>query len=245
MSIVIRYPHDPVSGAPRPLPAETLWGVAAQVRRQAMAGHRGFKLTAPALAAAAQTVVVNERAISVAWDLEHAVHDAEGRSVLGVCQTDPELMSTALVSINADVVTKRPELALSTVAHELGHVVFDVPSVLGTQARSYRVVTAHAGALLDRAAARSERRANEFMGSLLAPPVPLHLRLLLHAHAERLRTVHAPHRGRPGSRVLAADNPADAVAGVIAALADDFGISEAFVRVRLARYHLVEGGELP
>jgi phage shock protein PspC (stress-responsive transcriptional regulator) len=45
--------------------------------------------------------------------------------------------------------------------------------------------------------------------------------------------------------VLAADNPADAVAGVIAALADDFGISEAFVRVRLARYHLVEGGELP
>jgi phage shock protein PspC (stress-responsive transcriptional regulator) len=80
------------------------------------------------------------------------------------------------------------------------------------------------------------------MGALLAPAVPLHLRLLLHARAEGLRTVHAAHHGRQGSRVLAAGNPADAVAGVVAALAGDFGVSESFVRVRLARYRLVQGG---
>jgi hypothetical protein len=75
--------------------------------------------------------------------------------------------------------------------------------------------------------------------------VPLHLRLLVHARAEGLRTVHAAHHGRQGSRVLAAGNPPDAVAGVVAALAGDFGVSERFVAVRLARYRLLQGGLRP
>lgn len=241
MTIVVQYPHHVASGAPRPLSAEALWDVAAQVRRQVMAECDGFALSAEALVAAAGEVRANGRAVAVAWDLAHAVHDEARRPVLGVCETDPELPGTALVSVNARMVAGRPDLAASTAAHELGHVLFDVPAALGEPGRRYRAVTADPAALFDRATALSERRANEFMGALLAPAVPLHLRLLLHARAEGLRTVHAAHHGRAGSRVLAADNPAEALAGVIAALAGDFGISERFVRVRLARYRLVGG----
>ena len=56
--------------------------------------------------------------------------------------------------------------------------------------------------------------------------------------------VHAPHFGRPGCRVLACDTHSEAVAGVVAALAGDFGVSEKFIAVRLQRYRLIEGGVL-
>jgi hypothetical protein len=241
MSITVEYPHHAASGAPRPLSAQTLWAVAAQVRRQAMTEPGGFALPLAALVAATRTVSANGRAILVAWELDHPVHDGSGEAVLGVCETDPDMPGTALVSVNARMVAGRPDLAISTAAHELGHVVFDVPVALGEPARRYRAVTAGPSALLDRTTAASERRANEFMGALLAPPVQLHLRMLAHARSERLRTVHAPHRGRQGCRVLAADNPPEVIEGVVAALAGDFGVSERFIAVRLSRYGLVQG----
>ena len=246
MPLVVQYPHHPASGAPRPLSAAALWAVAAQVRRQAMAGRPGFALPADALAAAARSVMVNGRTVAVAWDLEHAVHDEAGAPVLGVCETDPELPDTALVSVNAPMVAGRPDLAASTAAHELGHVLFDVPAALGAPARRYRAVPAAPEALRVRATAASERRGTVAVGGVVSPPpVPLHLRLLVHARAEGLRTVYAAHHGRQGSRALAAGNPPDAVAGVIAAVAGDFGVSERFVAVRLARYRLIEGGVMP
>lgn len=241
MSITVDYPHHAASGAPRPLSAHTLWAVAAQVRRQAMAALSGFALPIGALVAATRTVSANGRPICVAWELDHPVHDASGMAVLGVCETDPDVPGTALVSVNARMVAGRPDLAVSTAAHELGHVVFDVPVALGEAARRYRSVTGGPSALLDRTAAAAERRANEFMGALLVPPVPLHLRLLVHSRSERLRTINAPHRGRQGSRILASDNPPEAIEGVIAALAGDFGVSERFIAVRLSRYGLVQG----
>jgi len=241
MSITVEYPHHAASGAPRPLSAQTLWAVAAQVRRQAVTEPGAFALPLAALVAATRTVSANGRAIVVAWELDHPVHDASGEAVLGVCETDPDMPGTALVSVNARMVAGRPDLAVSTAAHELGHVVFDVPVALGEPARRYRAVTTGPNALLDRTTAASERRANEFMGALLAPPVQLHLRMLVHARSERLRTVHAPHRGRQGSRVLAFDNPPEMIEGVVAALAGDFGVSERFIAVRLRRYGLVQG----
>jgi len=241
MPIIIDYPHHTASGAPRPLSAQALWAVASHVRCQAMTGQDGFALPIDALVAATRTVSANGRAIKVAWELDHAVHDPSGKAVLGVCETDPEMPGMALVFVNARMVAGRPELAVSTAAHELGHVVFDVPGALDSPARRYRSVTAGPNALLDRTTAVSERRANEFMGALLAPPVPLHLRLLVHARSERLRTIHAPHRGRQGCRVLASDNPPELIEGVISALAGDFGVSERFITVRLSRYGLVQG----
>ena len=132
---------------------------------------------------------------------------------------------------------------LAVLAHEVGHIVFDVPCAVDHPARCYRSVTKGPGCL-DRATQRSERRANEFMGAVLVPPASLHLRLVAHARAEKLRMVHAPNFGRPGCRVLAHNTPIEAVAGIVAALAGDFGVSDRFIAVRLQRYRLIEGGRL-
>ncbi len=59
-----------------------------------------------------------------------------------------------------------------------------------------------------------------------------------------MRLVRGPHQGRPGSPILAVGNPPDAVVGVLAALAGDFGVSERFIAVRLSRYGLLQEGAL-
>jgi hypothetical protein len=243
MSIVVAYSHHR-SAAPARLTAEALWGVAAQVRRQVLVSGASLALPADRLASAVSAICVNGREIRVTWDLGGPVHDGEGKPVLGVCETDPDLPDTALVSINGSMLAGRSDLASSTAAHELAHVLFDVPPVLAGSAveRRYRSALSSAEALFDPTMMRSEWRANEFMGALLAPPVPLHLRLVVHARAERLRMVHGVHHGRLGSRILAADNAPEAVEGVLSAVAADFGVSERFVAVRVARYRLIEGG---
>lgn len=243
MTICLTYPHDPRSGAPHTLTAEAIWAVAAQVRQAVGRQDSAWALRADALVAVATNLEVNRRQIVADWDFAHAVHDEAGTPVLGICETDPAVPGMALVSVNAGMLTNRPDLALSTAAHEVGHIVFDVPAAVTHPARRYRSVTASA-ACLDRATLLSERRANEFMGAVLVPPAPLHLRLVVHARAEKLRMVHAPHRGRPGCRVLAANTPSDALSGITAALAGDFGVSDRFIAVRLQRYSLVEGGRL-
>jgi hypothetical protein len=243
MPIVLTYPHDPTTAAPRSLTARAIWSVAAGLRRAITVRPSPWALALPELVRAARGLEVNHRPVRAEWDLAHPVHDEGGRPVLGICETDPAVPGVALVSVNAALLARRPDLALSTVAHEVGHLVFDVPSALGEPCRRYRSVTADPEAL-DRASLLSERRANEFMGALLVPPAALHLRLVTHARADRLRMVHAPNHGRPGCRVLARGQRADALAGLVAVLAGDFGVSDRFIVVRLQRYALVEGGVL-
>jgi Zn-dependent peptidase ImmA (M78 family) len=160
-----------------------------------------------------------------------------------MCGTEPEDALHAFVSVNSALTEHRPDLALSTAAHELGHLVFDVPAMLRAGGVRYRAIAAGPGAL-DQHTRDAEGRANEFMGALLTPPMALHTRLLKLAHAEGLRLVRGRHLGRPGGPVLAVGNPRDSVAGVIAALAADFGVSDRFVGVRLRRYGLVQEGAI-
>lgn len=240
MTVPMSYPHDPATGLPLPLSAETLWGVAGQLRAVVARQQSPWALHPRALVAATSHLEVNGRAITATWDLASPVRDEAGRSVLGICDTDPQMPGVALVSVNGTMVAGKPELELSTIAHEIGHVVFDVPVTVDQPSRRYRSVTAGPDCL-SRAEVRSERRANEFMGALLVPPQPLHLRLVQCARAERLRMVHAPHRGRPGLRVLAEDTAPEAVAGITAVLASEFGVTERFMAVRLRRYRLVAG----
>ena len=241
MTIVLSYPHEPQTGAPHPLQAEALWRVTRQLRA-ALAGEDGCLALQPQqLATAVSRLVVNQRPIQVNWDFAHAVHDATGREVFGICETDPSAPGIALVSVNGRLLAHRPELELSTVAHEIGHIVFDVPTAADRPERRYRSVT-ECPRCLDGASARSERRANEFMGALLVPPDPLHVQLVAHARSEGLRLVHAPHRGRQGFRVLPATTPPDVLAGLTAVLAGDFGVSDRFIAVRLRRYRLIAGG---
>ena len=130
---------------------------------------------------------------------------------------------------------------LGTAAHELGHLLFDVPAALATGTRHYRAIAAGAD-VFDRSPRGAEGRANEFMGAFLTPPIALHTRLLAMARSEGLRLARAPHQGRPCAPVLAAGNPPDAGAGILAALAAEFGVSERFVTVRVSLYGLIKGG---
>jgi hypothetical protein len=243
MPLALSYPHQQETGAPLVQTAQAIWAVAARFRAAVPRSDSPWALGFANITEAASRMLINDRPVRADWDFDHPVHDEDGTPVLGICETDPAAPGLALVSVNAPMVKSRPELALSTLAHEIGHMVFDVPAALGQQARRYRSVTA-SPTCLDQATQLSERRANEFMGAVLAPAAPLHLRLVAHARAERLRMVHAPHFGRTGCRVLARDTHPEAVAGIVAALAGDFGVSEKFIAVRLQRYRLMEGGVL-
>jgi hypothetical protein len=221
--------------------ATAIRGVAAQVRRQIPRDPDSLALTLPALIQACRRVEVNGRCLAVSWDLARALEDEDGNTVLGLCDIDADEPGGAYTAVNGPMTAHRPELALSTAAHELAHLLFNVPAALARGERRYDAVASSPRALhcLGRGA---EARANEFMGALLVPAVPLHTQLLAHARSERLRLCRRPHRGRPGSPIVAAGNCPETLAGVLAALAVEFGVSERFVAVRLSRYGLVEGG---
>ena len=240
MLIQVSYPHNPATGAPRELLFSTIRAVAAQVRAQLPVGVDRPALDATALAGAVSRIEANGRTVSVVWNLAQELHDEAGYPVLGVCQMEPETPGVAYVLINRRMTADRPELAASTAAHELGHVIFDVPAMVDRPGRRYRAVTT-GPSMLDRPIRAAEMRANEFMGALLVPAARLHTQLLAHARSEGLRLTRARHCGRPGSPVLACGNQPEAVAGVIAALAGDFGVSERFIAVRLDQYALIRG----
>ena len=58
---------------------------------------------------------------------DYAVHDEQGNHVFGVCEFDPAMPDAAMVSISPVGESLSELLALSTLAHELGHAVFDAP----------------------------------------------------------------------------------------------------------------------
>jgi hypothetical protein len=223
------------------MPTAEIRAVAAQARRQLLTDPAELAVQLPVLVAAAAAINVNARSFCVQWDLTRPLRDQSGRAVLGICDVDPAEPGWAYVSIDGPTASRRPDLALSTAAHELGHLLLDVPDEMEGGSRRYRAVARSASAL-EGVSRGAEGRANEFMGALLVPPVPLHTRLLALARGEGLRLARAPHEGRPASPVLAAGNPADLVAGVLAALAIEFGVTERFIAVRAARYGLVQGG---
>lgn len=241
MPLAISYPPAAALSARRDAAAPVIRAVAAQVRRQLPPDAEGLAVQLPALLAASRDIEVNGQRLRVSWDMERALRDEFGQPVLGICHTDPHEPGWAYLAVHGPATQHRPDLALSTVAHELGHLLFDVPAALARGERHYRAV-ARSPQALDHVGRGAEARANEFMGALLAPPVALHTRLLAHARGEGLRLTRGAHQGRPGSPIVAAGNSPDALVGIVAALAGDFGVSERFIGVRLSRYGLVEGG---
>ena len=239
MPLVVQYPCHPATGAVQSLSVAAIRAVAAQVRQQVLPVRGALAIAMPDLLAAAAEMSVNGRQFSVQWDLTRPLRDQRGQSVFGICDVDPGEPGWAYVSIDGPAMAHRPDLALSTAAHELGHLVFDVPAELGGGLRHYRAL-ARSPAALDGAGREAEARANEFMGALLAPPVALHTRLLALARGEGLRLARGPHVGRPASPIVAAGNPSDLVAGVVAALALEFGVTDRFIAVRIARYGLIQ-----
>jgi hypothetical protein len=241
MSIAIAYPAGAALSPRLDAAATTIRAVAAQVRRQVPREPDSLALALPTLIDACRAVEVNGRALAVSWELGRALLDEFGQTVLGLCDIDAHEPGWAYIAVNGPMTANRPDLALSTAAHELGHLLFDVPAALARGDQRYHAVASSPQAL-ERQGRGAEARANEFMGALLAPAVPLHTRLLAYARSEGLRLCRGPHQGRPASPIVAAANPQEVLAGVLAALAGDFGVSERFIAVRLSRYGLVEGG---
>ncbi len=240
MTPEISYPADMLSG-PQGFEPTRVWAIAASLRRQIEAAAGRPLNVVEDLGAALPTIAVNGAIIAIAWDFRHPVHDDDGHPVLGVCETDPDDSATAYVSVNGPLLSARPDLMLSTAAHELAHAVFDAPAMLQNApaaGRRLRVLTPSLAALAHARDPR-ERRANEFMGGFLAPPFAVHRELLRRAREDGLPLARAPHLGRPAWPVVSGDTDADSLAGLVAVLAQDFGVSPGFMSVRLQRYGLI------
>ena len=167
MPIEVAYlPSEALNSRPHAA-AATIRAVAAQVRRQVPREPDSLALTLPALIDACRAVEVNGKALAVSWELGRALQDELGQAVLGLCDIDAHEPGWAYIAVNGPMTANSPDLALSTAAHELGHLLFDVPAALARGEQRYHAVASSPRAL-ERAGRGAEARANEFMGALLA-----------------------------------------------------------------------------
>src|SRR5204862_4493228 len=120
------------SGEPRRIPAAAIARMAAEFRSH-LFGIVVRPIDLAALMRRASRIRVNGHDLRIAWDCDHAVHDADDQPVLGICEHDPSEPGTVLISLNGNLLEGRPELLRSTAAHELGHAVFDMPAAMLTQ----------------------------------------------------------------------------------------------------------------
>ena len=130
MTLQVGYPYDRRSLEPRPLKAREIWSIAEQVRQQFLRPRPRHRLDLDRLVRAARRILVNGIEIVAHWDLDRSVRDGKGREALGVTEADPALPGVLLISLNADLIAGRDYLKRSTLAHELGHALFDGPSML-------------------------------------------------------------------------------------------------------------------
>lgn len=181
-------------------------------------------------------LVINGGVARIMWDIDHAVHDEEGRPALGACEHDPDVPRTVLISLNRELLVDQPALMRSTAAHELGHAIFDMPSAFGRNARRvFRTMTTPAIARPGAPINWAEWRADEFMGAFLVPPDRL-----WHAVARQAGLQGLPFRWRANGRraphpIIEVD-PADPALNCLTDdLAETFGVSPAFMAVRLRK----------
>lgn len=138
---------------------------------------------------------INGVAFNLFVGTDNVIHDEAGQPVLGICEFDPAEPDTAMISVSPAGEMSTKELVLSTLAHEMGHSIYDAPGWIVDAARgpglfddaidaprkAYRTTTQDREHLSKPAPAietatkvrkeeyYAELRANEFMGSLLVP----------------------------------------------------------------------------
>ena len=241
-TLVLSYPHLRPSLEPKRLRREEIWAVAEEARRQLCRGPRP-KVDLIEISKRASRLQVNGLAFEARWDLDQAVTDDAGQPVFGALEHDPAFPFRATIALNGTFIGDRNNLARSTAAHELGHAIFETPAWIqraqtsaDAPARHYRLSeTAEraAGAEFDWV----EWRANEFMGGFLAPRGLLHRHM--HKRAAALEIPLIEGRDSRELPVVCRHAPPPLVDELIGELADMFGLSESFMRVRLRRYDLV------
>lgn len=234
MVLAIAYPST-ASGDPHRLSAQTIGRIASDIRTR-LFGVQPRPVDVAALIARTTRLVVNGKPITLSWGLDRPIHDENGLEALGVCENDPELPDTVMISINTSLLAHQPEVIRSTAAHEFAHAIFDMPAAMGGNIRrTFRTSVAPAiakpGAPIDWV----EWRADEFMGAFLVPADKLARVLPKHASALDL-----PFRWRAapdGRSVPFVDlDPSEGTLGLLVDdLAEAFGVTAAFMSVRLAK----------
>lgn len=237
------YRHSTFTAEPERLSTLEIWVVARAVRGQ-MAAPLHRRLALDDIAAFAERADVNGVSFDIDWDLEHEVLNPAGQPVMGVTEYDRASPECVMVSINGPALSAHENLLRSTIAHELGHVVFDAPTWVTTTPGGSAFLSPEAAPGRGARDPR-EQRANEFMGAVLVPPALL--RVDVQRHAKKARFAPSPHpsriiRGAPAYDACAQD--ADALGEAVFALAELYGVSESFMRVRLARYDLIRARRL-
>ena len=234
MVLAIAYPST-AAGDPHRLSAQKIASIASDIRSR-LFGIQPRPVDVAALIAKTARLVVNGKPITLSWGLDRPIHDENGHEALGVCENDPELPDTVMISVNASLLAHQPEVIRSTAAHEFAHAIFDMPAAMGGNIRrTFRTSVAPAiakpGAPIDWV----EWRADEFMGAFLVPADKLARVLPKHASALDL-----PFRWRAapdGRSVPFVDlDPSEGTLGLLVDdLAEAFSVTAAFMSVRLAK----------
>ena len=240
MVLAIAYPST-AAGDPHRLSAQKIASIASDIRSR-LFGIQPRPVDVAALIAKTARLVVNGKPITLSWGLDRPIHDENGHEALGVCESDPELPDTVMISVNASLLAHQPEVIRSTAAHEFAHAIFDMPAAMGGNIRrTFRTSVASAiarpGAPIDWV----EWRADEFMGAFLVPADKLARVLPKHASALdlpfRWRAAQSLSEKDSGRSVPFVDlDPSEGTLGLLVDdLAEAFGVTAAFMSVRLAK----------
>ncbi|WP_127752675.1 hypothetical protein [Devosia sp. 1566] len=243
--IALKYPHDARSLEPGRLRRSDIAALALEVREQ-LVPDRTPKLDVTRIIHATRQLRVNGLEYDAHWELRKDLQGEFGEPALGLVDFDKELPKTALVFLDEFEVHNRDYIARSTAAHELAHLLFDAPARLRKIERGETLSPVQKADLMlpkDRSG-RSEPmnwvewRADEFMGSLLAPAKVIHAHMLRVCIALRV-----PRRANEQGRLMINGNKAgnDLIQAVIDELAEIFGLSSVFIEYRLQRYGFVHG----
>ena len=256
----LSYRHTRATAKPHYVSRADVAQVASALRTQLGYRDHHVKIDTQEIASRISRLAVNGIDMTVDWDLEGTVEDETGAAALGSCEYDLAVPGHALIYINMDEVGERSYLGRSTVLHELGHAVFDAPAWvlanrqgrlnLGDDSRGSRALRLvmpgpeHLGnsRTADGPMDWAEFRANEFMGAFLAPSTAL--RRALHRLCRRFEVPLVEEVSRKGMAQLKADftgRHACKLETAVFELAEDFGLSPAFVFVRLRKYGLIRG----
>jgi hypothetical protein len=168
-----------------------IWAVAHSVRAQLAEDPFARQLSLKDAPQRLSALEVNGIEFEVAWDLDHRVLNPAGKEVMGVTEYDKASPDCVLVSVNGPMLRGADTLLRSTIAHEIGHLVFDAPGWIAIPPEA-TVRSGYAGKATSREP--GEVRANEFMGALLVTP-PL-VRVDWRRQARRQRFASSP---RPSS----------------------------------------------
>jgi hypothetical protein len=240
MTIRAAYRHSRTTATPARLTAAEVWAVARAMRGQLSADRCARKLDLEDVAQRVTALEINDIAFDVAWDLEHEVLNRAGQPVMGVTEYDKASPECVMVSVNGPLLADADTLMRSTIAHELGHVVFDGPGWIRVPpaAPAYSGISAANNRINP-----GEVRANEFMGALLVPPSLVRVDLQRQAKRQRLPASARPSKVVPGATAYDALRlDREAVEEAIFELAQRYGVSDSFLRVRLDRYDLLRTG---